>query len=47
MSDISLAADLAINFRINAAGKGKLVITARGSDNAVFERSFDLEQWGS
>ena len=30
VSDISLAADPAINFRINVAGKGKLVITARG-----------------
>jgi hypothetical protein len=47
VSDISLAADPAINFRINAAGKGKLLITARDSDNAVFERSFDLEQRGS
>ena len=47
VSDISLAADPAINFRINVAGKGKLVITARGSDNAVSERSFDLEQQGS
>ncbi len=47
VSDISLAADPAINFRINVAGKGKLVITPRGSDNAVLERSFDLEQQGS
>src|ERR1019366_4246327 len=47
VSDISLAADPAINFRINAAGKGKLLITARDSDNAVFERSFALEQRGS
>ena len=33
--------------KLNVAGKGKLVITARGSDNAVSERSFDLEQQGS
>jgi hypothetical protein len=46
-SDISLAADPAINFRMNAAGKAKLVITPRHSGNAVFERSFDLERRGS
>jgi sulfur-oxidizing protein SoxY len=41
-SDISLAADPAITFSVPAQGKGKLVVTARDSDNAVFEHSFDL-----
>lgn len=46
-SDISLAADPAITFGVNTQGKGKLAITARDSDNAVFERGFDLGQRGS
>lgn len=46
-SDISLAADPAINFVFKAPSKGKLAITARDSDNAVFEHSFDLDPQGS
>lgn len=41
-SDISLSADPAITFGLKAQGSGKLAITARDSDNAVFEQSFDL-----
>ncbi len=41
-SDISLAADPAITFGVNARAKGKLAIEARDSDNAVFEHEFDL-----
>ena len=46
-SDISLAADPAITFGVNAHGKGKLAITARDSDNAVFEQNFDFGPGGS
>src|SRR5450631_131739 len=46
-SDISLAADPAITFGVNAQEKGKLAITARDSGNAVFEHAFDLSQRGS
>ncbi len=46
-SDISLAADPAITFGVKVPGKGKLAITARDSDNAVFEQSFDLGPGGS
>jgi sulfur-oxidizing protein SoxY len=46
-SDISLASDPAINFGINTPSKGKLAITARDSDNLVFEHSFDLDKRGS
>ena len=46
-SDISLAADPAITFGVNRPDKGKLAITARDSDNAVFEQSFDLGTGGS
>jgi sulfur-oxidizing protein SoxY len=46
-SDISLAADPAITFGVNAQEKGKLAITARDSGNAVFEHAFDLGQRGS
>jgi sulfur-oxidizing protein SoxY len=46
-SDISLAADPAITFGVNTPDKGKLAITARDSDNAVFEHAFDLGSGGS
>ncbi|HUI20155.1 MAG TPA: quinoprotein dehydrogenase-associated SoxYZ-like carrier [Methylocella sp.] len=41
-SDISLASDPAITFGVNGQGKGKLAVTARDSDNMVFEKGFDL-----
>lgn len=46
-SDISLAADPAITFGVNARAKGKLSIKARDSENAVFEHDFDLSPGGS
>jgi sulfur-oxidizing protein SoxY len=46
-SDISLAADPAITFGMNAPAKGKLSIEAHDSDNAVFEHNFDLGSGGS
>ena len=47
-SDISLAADPAITFGLNAQGnKGKLAIKASDSTDAVFEHSFDLGPGGS
>jgi sulfur-oxidizing protein SoxY len=46
-SDISLAADPAITFGVNAQGSGKLAIKASDSDNAVFEHGFDLGSGGS
>src|ERR1019366_920649 len=45
--DISLAADPAITFGVNAQSKGKLAIKASDSDNAVFEQGFDLSTGGS
>jgi sulfur-oxidizing protein SoxY len=46
-SDISLAADPAITFGVNGLDKDKLEVTARDSDNAIFEHEFDLGQRGS
>ncbi|WOJ89233.1 quinoprotein dehydrogenase-associated SoxYZ-like carrier [Methylocapsa polymorpha] len=46
-SDISLATDPAITFAIKGQKKGKLAITAKDSENAVFEHIFDLDQQGS
>ncbi len=46
-SDISLATDPAITFKVKGAKKGKLAITAKDSENAVFEHVFDLDQSGS
>jgi len=46
-SDISLATDPAITFAIKGQKKGKLAITAKDSENAVFEHTFDLDQQGS
>lgn len=46
-SDISLAADPALTFGVNGAENGKLAITARDSENAVFEHGFDLGKRGS
>lgn len=46
-SDISLAADPAITFGMKAQGGAKLAVTARDSDGAVFEHSFDLARQGS
>jgi sulfur-oxidizing protein SoxY len=45
-SDISLAADPAITFGVNAPDKGKLSIEAHDSNNAVFEYNFDLGTGG-
>ena len=49
-SDISLATDPAIGFRFVPHAEdlpGKLKITVRDSDNAVFEQSFDVPASGS
>jgi sulfur-oxidizing protein SoxY len=46
-SDISLATDPAITFAVKGAKKGKLAITAKDSESAVFEHVFDLDQRGS
>ena len=47
-SDISLATDPAIGFRFVPRDlPGKLKITVRDSDNAVFEQSFDVPASGS
>jgi sulfur-oxidizing protein SoxY len=46
-SDISLSADPAITFALKPQGKGKLGIIAQDSDNALFERSFELGGQGS
>jgi sulfur-oxidizing protein SoxY len=49
-SDISLATDPAIGFRFvprPADLPGKLKVTVRDSDNAVFEQSFDVSASGS
>lgn len=46
-SDISLATDPAITFALKGQKKGKLAVTAKDSENAVFEHSFDLDQLGS
>jgi sulfur-oxidizing protein SoxY len=46
-SDISLAADPAITFGVKAERRGKLAVTARDSDNAVFEHGFDIGRQGS
>jgi sulfur-oxidizing protein SoxY len=45
-SDISLAADPAITFGVKARPGGKLAVTARDSDNAVFEHDFNLGERG-
>lgn len=46
--DISLATDPAIGFRfVPQALPGKLKVTVRDSDNAVFEQSFDVPASGS
>jgi sulfur-oxidizing protein SoxY len=46
--DISLATDPAIGFRfVPRALPGKLKVTVRDSDNAVFEQSFDVPASGS
>lgn len=42
-TDISLATDPAITFRVKAQKKGSLAVTAKDSANAVFEHHFDLE----
>ena len=49
-SDISLATDPAIGFRFVPRAEdlpGKLKVTVRDSDNAVFEQSFDVPASGS
>jgi len=46
-SDISLATDPAVTFRVKAPKKGKLSVKASDSANSVFEQSFDLDQQGS
>jgi sulfur-oxidizing protein SoxY len=46
-SDISLAADPAITFGVKAERRGKLAVTARDSDNAIFEHGFDIGRQGS
>jgi sulfur-oxidizing protein SoxY len=46
-SDISVAADPAITFGVTAQRGGKLAVTARDSDNAVFEHGFDIDERGS
>jgi sulfur-oxidizing protein SoxY len=46
-SDISLATDPAIIFRVKGPKKGKLTVKAADSANGVFEQSFDLGQLGS
>ena len=46
-SDISLAADPAITFKISDKAKGKLKVEARDSDNAVFMQEFELGPGGS
>ena len=49
-SDISLATDPAIGFRFVPRPEdlpGKLKVTVRDSDNAVFEQSFDVPAGGS
>ncbi len=44
---ISLAADPTISFRLAGPARGELGIVARDSDEAIFERAFDLERPGS
>lgn len=44
---ISLAADPTISFRLTGPARGMLGIVARDSDEAIFERDFDLERQGS
>lgn len=46
-SDISLATDPAIGFAAKGRKKGKLAVTAKDSDNTIFEHVFDLDQQGS
>lgn len=45
-TDISLSTDPAISFGVKAPTKGSLSITARDSDNAVFQHSFDFGPQG-
>jgi sulfur-oxidizing protein SoxY len=46
-SDIAISADPAITFGVLAQNKGKLAVMAQDSNNAVFERVFDLGPPGS
>jgi sulfur-oxidizing protein SoxY len=46
-TDISMATDPAITFRVKAEKKGNLAVTAKDSANAVFEHNFDLDRFGS
>ena len=45
--DISLSTDPAISFSLSGHDKGKLSVTARDSDDRVFEHDFDIPQEGS
>ncbi|MCI0600540.1 MAG: quinoprotein dehydrogenase-associated SoxYZ-like carrier, partial [Beijerinckiaceae bacterium] len=46
-SDISISADPAITFGVSSPSSGKLAVTARDSNNAVFEHSAGLGRQGS
>ncbi|MCI0466920.1 MAG: quinoprotein dehydrogenase-associated SoxYZ-like carrier [Beijerinckiaceae bacterium] len=46
-SDISISADPSITFGFLADGAGKLAVTARDSDGAVFEHHADFHRQGS
>jgi sulfur oxidation protein SoxZ len=46
-SDIAISADPAITFGVLGRAKGRLEVTAEDSNNAVFERVFDLGPPGS
>jgi sulfur-oxidizing protein SoxY len=45
--DISLSTDPAITFALSGHAKGKLSVTARDSDDRVFQHDFDVAQEGS